>query len=459
MTSYKAVLGKESGVEVTLLTDFLDMAEETTPYEEEDDEVTVKIEDLLLQSDPTNAKERKALHKNITKNYSTKAVAVIFFLHLEAKSMYGFQEEDSKDEEGEGNPEEQLQIMQKVRTLFETEIFDQHFRLVKYDDVKIFCISDDPMSAMKGMLCARKWVGNVSTPTMSVQISAGCELGTLFVIKNDYFGDPVNIASKLGEDTAKAGEVFVSLGNSTKESKYIKAFREATFTPRSVHISGVDISYYSMKEKVQRKIACMPKFNSSRSNRSLVTTQLSREITPASFTGGSKKETKREDMIFLQSDLSGFTKLTKKYGILHFLTMILHCRRIFNENLKSCDGAELLMYDGDNIICKFSSSVIALKFILQVYNDVDKYNANKEKDYHIRTKFGLAKGSVLVSEDGDIVGEAWEKCCALSEDKAEVGEILVTEEVKDDLEQHTFGCTFDFRPPCTNCPPHYNVSV
>ncbi len=450
MASYQEAFDEdESSVQDKLLNDFLDISGPAADVEGEED--TANIEDLLLNSDPTNAKERKVLHKNITKNFSTKAVAVIFILHLEAKSMYDFQEGDEEEEEEE-NPEDKLLIIQKARNLFESEIFDSHLRLVKYDDIRVFAISDDPIAAMRGMLCATKWVRNISTPTMDIQISAGCELGTLFVIKNDYFGDPVNVASKLAEDTAKAGEIFVSLGDGAREAKYINAFREATFTPTSVHISGVDISYYVMKEKKQRKTTCLPK----RREKSSI---LNRAITPASFTNGSKKEPQWEEMIFLQSDLSGFTRLTKKYGILHFLTIILHCRKIFNENLKSCDGAELLMYDGDNIICRFNSSVIALKFILQVYNDVDKYNTNKEKDFHIRTKFGLAKGKVLVSDDGDIVGEAWEKCCILSEDTAEVGEILVTEEVKEDLEQHTFGCSFDFRPPCNDCPPHYNVLV
>jgi len=287
---------------------------------------------------------------------------------------------------------------------------------------------------------------------MSMKISAGCERGTLFVIKNDYFGDPVNVASKLAEDTAKAGDLFVSLGNGSTETKYIKSFQEATFKPTSVHISGVDISYYIMEEKIQRKLFCAP----SKKRSGLLSTQPSEK----SFTSRKAKTNLQwQELIFLQSDLSGFTRLTKKYGILHFLTIIMHCREIFNKHLEAISGATLLMYDGDNIIIKFDSCTVALRFILHVTRDLDDYNDKKERDFHIRAKFGLAKGKVLVTDDGDIAGEAWEHCCTLSEDKAEVGEILVTEMVKQDLERDLYGCKFDLREASEGCPQHYNVST
>jgi len=42
----------------------------------------------------------------------------------------------------------------------------------------------------------------------------------------------------------------------------------------------------------------------------------------------------KTDCVMLQSDMSGFTRLTKQYGILHFLTLVMHCRIIFKRHLK-----------------------------------------------------------------------------------------------------------------------------
>ena len=52
------------------------------------------------------------------------------------------------------------------------------------------------------------------------------------------------------------------------------------------------------------------------------------------------------------SDMSGFTRITKKFGILHFLAMILKMRSIVRPIIASC-GGKFLHYDGDNVIAVF----------------------------------------------------------------------------------------------------------
>ena len=68
--------------------------------------------------------------------------------------------------------------------------------------------------------------------------------------------------------------------------------------------------------------------------------------------------------------MSGFTRLTRKYGILHFLTLVLHCRRAFKASIKE-HGGRLIKYDGDNIIVEFDDIETALRAMRSVHSTVE----------------------------------------------------------------------------------------
>jgi len=158
-----------------------------------------------------------------------------------------------------------------------------------------------------------------------------------------------------------------------------------------------------------------------------------------------------------QSDMSGFTKLTKKYGILHFLTLVMHCRRIFKAALKKF-GGKVLKYDGDNVITSFPDAKTAVHCLRNVCENVDAFNLGKEQDYQIRVKLGMSTGEALFIQH-DIVGEAWDECCDLGEETAKVGELLVTEAVKAELESlppaDRIECFFESRSDPFD---HYNIT-
>merc|ERR1712154_134942 len=102
---------------------------------------------------------------------------------------------------------------------------------------------------------------------------------------------------------------------------------------------------------------------------------------------------------------------------------------------------------------------VAIPFVLKVHQDIAKYNEGKEKDFQIRVKIGMAKGLVLVTDHGDIAGDAWEECCQLGEEMGKVGEILVTEAIKDDLTEIPPNCHFEPREGKEDVPNHYNISI
>lgn len=461
------------------------------------------LEKMLLRK----VSDRGALYTSITRHNQTQGLAVILILRVRPKVVTSSQTVQStgttstfnSHESKKLDPIEELQIIQRVRQLFEEDdvLLDHQFSVVKYDDHRIFILCDDPVIAMKRMLRAKKIVNEefASSQTASITIRGGCEFGGIFELQGDYFGDPVNTASKLGDDTAEPNELLVSFGGD--EARYIKKMKHhATFELGRVEVSGVEIEFYYMEEKTRKSstlrslMSCCgipndrnpssslivnkneepgagKKTDSSKSNSSNnddnnnITTRSSQIIKESCETNPESCETlgaEWKELIMLQSDLSGFTRLTKKYGILHFMTLIMNCRKIFEAQLRASDG-ELLKYDGDNIICRFPCSKVAISCVLEVYRDIAEYNKDKELDFQIRCKIGMAKGKVLVSSDGDIMGDGWEDCCTLSEEMAKIGEILITEEIKNDLNGIAVDCEFEPRPETEDMAPHYNLTL
>jgi class 3 adenylate cyclase len=532
------------------------------------------MENLLLRE----VTDRKALYNSITRNNQTQAIAVILILRIRPVPNFSISSATlgsaTTTASKHLDPIDELKLFTHAREVLErNHLFDDTFGKVKFDDHRIFAICDDPIIAMEKMLLAQKYIheefgtdpvddgpesnegsppprssiktnatdptvgsnannnnkrSNFNRPLASVSLSGGCAMGGLFELTNDYFGNPVNIASKLAEDTANPGELLVSFNgdellyiqkmnkrNSVKNSKGISP----TFAMNTVDVSGVTIDYYVMagaKKKTReegeglsffQKLFCCHSSgslgntggNSGKGNtatapeinaKSIVFNQEERphSVQFASTTQGNEPNngltiidendqvindsstinparpktppgTKWEEIVMLQSDLSGFTRLTKKYGILHFMTLILNCRKVFNKHFQKYNG-QLLKYDGDNIVCKFTNSTDAIQYGVQVSKDIDAYNDGKEKDHQIRVKIGMGKGLVLISEDGDIAGDGWEDCCMLSEGLAEVGEILVSEAIKQDLDGGTnrLNCKFEPRAETEEMGAHYNVT-
>jgi adenylate cyclase len=88
---------------------------------------------------------------------------------------------------------------------------------------------------------------NILTPEdLDIRISCGIDYGKVFIINNnDFFGNAVNVASKIGEDTASLGEVLV-----TKEAMGLVS-DEGKINQRSIQvtISGIEINASSISYK------------------------------------------------------------------------------------------------------------------------------------------------------------------------------------------------------------------
>jgi class 3 adenylate cyclase len=73
-----------------------------------------------------------------------------------------------------------------------------------------------------------------------IYLSIGVDYGKLLLVgTNDYFGDPVNTASKLGEDLAGQGETLVT-NRALEQAKKVPDVSAEQLVTR---ISGIDIKY------------------------------------------------------------------------------------------------------------------------------------------------------------------------------------------------------------------------
>jgi len=113
-------------------------------------------------------------------------------------------------------------IIHFLQTIFESErilvpVIDEHDGiLLKIEGDSMLIIFRNPLKALKavaGMQAACNLYNEGRTKAEQVLLCAGVGFGQVLRIGDaDVFGKEVNSASKLGEDTAKAGEVLVTQG-------------------------------------------------------------------------------------------------------------------------------------------------------------------------------------------------------------------------------------------------------
>jgi adenylate cyclase len=150
-----------------------------------------------------------------------------------------------------------------------------------------------------------------------------------------------------------------------------------------------------------------------------------------------------EEWAILITDMSGFSRRTARYGIIHFLTMIHTLRRMAEPLLHKHNGL-LLKVVADSFFIIFRNPSNALSFSLALRQATTEYNQEKSADEQIHVCQGLGFGRILRIGDADIFGNEVNQAARLGEDVAHGGEILLTEHATQALAQ-TPGATFERR--------------
>lgn len=141
-------------------------------------------------------------------------------------------------------------------------------------------------------------------------------------------------------------------------------------------------------------------------------------------------ETFGEEQAVFVLDMSGFSRLTRKHGIIHYLSMVRRMQLTTGPIVQSYDGY-MIKFDADNCFALFPSSLNAINAAIAMQHAFTAANLFTTDDLDIRVACGIDYGKILVVGSEDCFGDAVNRASKLGEDVAEAGDILVTKDAMD----------------------------
>jgi adenylate cyclase len=143
---------------------------------------------------------------------------------------------------------------------------------------------------------------------------------------------------------------------------------------------------------------------------------------------------------FLQShavmvlDMSGFSRLTIRHSIIHFLAMLRRLCAIALPIVEQYQGS-LVKQEADNIFAVFPTVEAAIEAAIDILKSLDAINTGLPDSQDLHVSLGIGYGELLMIEGKDVFGSEMNLACKLGEDLARAGEILLTEAAYHQLNQ------------------------
>lgn len=135
-----------------------------------------------------------------------------------------------------------------------------------------------------------------------------------------------------------------------------------------------------------------------------------------------------ETWAIMFTDLTGFSRRTAEFGIIHFLQTIFEAQRLLVPVIDAHDGI-LLKLDGDSMMILFRRPERAIECGRQMRDVLAAYNPGKPQTEQILLCIGIGYGRMLRIGDSDVFGAEVNAAAKLGEDLATTGDVLVTEAV------------------------------
>ena len=128
----------------------------------------------------------------------------------------------------------------------------------------------------------------------------------------------------------------------------------------------------------------------------------------------------------MYTDLSGFSRRSAEFGIIHFLEVIYESLRLFRPII-AAHGGQLVKSEADSLLVRFASPSHALDAALAMQASAAAFNRDRLPEDQVMVCIGLGYGRVLCVGDVDLYGEQVNAASKLGEDTARAGEILVSD--------------------------------
>ena len=129
-------------------------------------------------------------------------------------------------------------------------------------------------------------------------------------------------------------------------------------------------------------------------------------------------------------DMSGFSMLTRKYGIVHYLSMVRRMQLTTEPIVKSY-GGQMLKYEADNCFAVFPDPLSAVSAAISMQHAFTASNLLTADELDIHIACGIDYGKLLIIGHTDCFGDPVNRASKMGEDVAAAGEILVTKDAMD----------------------------
>ncbi len=124
-------------------------------------------------------------------------------------------------------------------------------------------------------------------------------------------------------------------------------------------------------------------------------------------------------------DMCGFSRLTMRYGITHFLAMIRRLQTIVRPVIAQ-GGGHVVKTEADNVFATFDDVPEALATARAIQRSLDVANTFLPEDWDLHAAIGIGYGPLLLIGDADLFGSEMNVASKLGEDVAARGEILLS---------------------------------
>ena len=125
-------------------------------------------------------------------------------------------------------------------------------------------------------------------------------------------------------------------------------------------------------------------------------------------------------------DMSGFSLLTQKFGIVHYLSMVKRMQ-ITTHPIIEAHGGKVVKFEADNCFAMFDEVQDSIRAAVALNAAFDSINTHAEENFDIRVSIGIDYGDVLLIGGPDYFGDAVNRACKLGEDVAGPGEIYINQ--------------------------------
>jgi class 3 adenylate cyclase len=129
-------------------------------------------------------------------------------------------------------------------------------------------------------------------------------------------------------------------------------------------------------------------------------------------------------------DMCGFSRLTLRYGITHFLAMIHRLQGLVGPVITGARG-RVVKTEADNVFAVFADVAAAVAAARGIQRSLRAANAVLPRDWDLHASIGIGYGELLMIGRKDLFGSEMNLASKLGEDVAGSGEILLTQAAYD----------------------------